>query len=117
MQILKMKIVGFNILDSTLQIKFCFEGSEKDIDQYEAHNFNAVELREDITLDEILKALAQNGWNIAFQQHAAESIAKDNKKIKKFKSLINKEFSYSEHDLFAIKASEEQPPIEGLMVI
>jgi hypothetical protein len=117
MQTLKMKIVGFNRLDGTLQIKFCFKDSQKDIDQYEAHNFNAVELREDITLDEILKALAQNGWNIAFQQSAAEDITQDNDKVTKFESLISKEFLYSEQDLFATQASDEQPPIEGLMVI
>jgi|694.fasta_scaffold135611_4 hypothetical protein len=117
MQTLKMKIVGFDRLNSTLQIKFCFESAKKDIDKYEAHNFNVIELREDITLDDILKALAKNGWNIAFQQSAAEDIAEDNDKVTKFESLISKEFSYSEQDLFAIQASDEQPPVEGLMVI
>lgn len=44
MNSLRMKIVGFNDLSSTLQIKFCSDLAEKPIDDYPIHEFNVVEL-------------------------------------------------------------------------
>ena len=117
MQQLKMKIVGFDKLKSTLQIKFSSENAEKDIEEYPYHEFNVVEMHENITQEEVLKALALNGWNIALQQDIAEETARNSQKVAEYQSLIGEEFTYTDEDLFAVVPSERQPETENLMVI
>jgi hypothetical protein len=120
MNSLKMKIVGFDTIKSALSIKFASDLAEKNIDEYESHLFNVVQENEEITNDEILKALAQNGWNIALQQEIAEQIAKDNKKINQYKNYVGEEFEYTIEELFGpqnIVAAEDQPLSQGLMII
>jgi hypothetical protein len=114
-----MKIVGYDILKSTLQIKFCSDLAEKSIDEYETHLFNVVQESE-VSDKEILKALAQNGWNIALQQEIAEQTAKDNEKVTQYTSYVGKEFDYSALELFTPEPTipaEDQPLSIGLMVI
>jgi len=117
MNYLKMKVVGFDNLKGAIQLKFSSDLAEKNIDEYPSYDFNIVEMNDEVVLDDILKALAQNGWNIAFQQEVAEQTAKDNQKIKQYQSIINEEFKFSYDDLYATPAAEEQPMTEGLMVI
>ena len=115
-----MKFVGFNIIKSTIQIKFASDLAEKSIDEYDYHEFNVVELHDNVQIDEILKSLALAGWNIALQQEIAEQTAKNNEKVNLYKSFINQEFTFSEESLFAppeCKVSEKQPLSTGLMVI
>ena len=119
MNALKMKVVGFDVVKSTLQIKFASDLAEKSIDEYEAHLFNVVQ-DGDVTNEEIIKALAQNGWNIALQQEIAEQTAKDNEKVFQYKSYVGKEFEYTVDELFNPQPTipaEEQPISTGLMVI
>ena len=114
-----MKVVGFDVVKSTLQIKFASDLAEKPIDDYEAHLFNVVQ-EGDVTNEEIIRALAQNGWNIALQQEIAEQTAKDNQKVSQYKSYVNQEFEYTEEELFTLRPtipSEDQPISTGLMVI
>ena len=114
-----MKIVGFDVIKSTLQIKFASNLAEKPIDEYEAHLFNVIQ-DGDVTNEEIIKALAQNGWNIALQQELAEQIAKDNQKVSQYKSYIGQEFEYTAEELFNPQPTvpaEDQPISTGLMVI
>jgi hypothetical protein len=117
MQSLKMKIVEFNPLNGILSIKFASDNAEKKIEEYPSHQFNVVEMHENVKLDEILKALAQNGWNIAFQQEAAEEIVRNNVKINIYKNLVGNEFSYTQQELFSQEASENQPNTDGLMIV
>ena len=117
MNSLKMKVVGFDIIKSTLQIKFCSNLAEKPIDEYETHLFNVVQEDSAVTNEQILKALAQNGWNIALQQEIAEQTAKNNTLVSQYKSYIGKEIEYTSEELFATEASEDQPLSQGLMVI
>jgi hypothetical protein len=120
MNSLKMKVVGFDIIKSTLQIKFASDLAEKPIDEYETHLFSVVQEDNAVTDEQILQALAQNGWNIALQQEIAEQTAKDNQKVDQYKSYVGKEFSYTAEELFApqaCQAAEEQPLSQGLMVI
>jgi hypothetical protein len=115
-----MKIVGYDILKSTLQIKFASDLAEKPIDEYETHLFNVVQENDTVTDNEILKALAQNGWDIALQQEIAEQTARDNKKVSQYKSYVGKEFTYSSTEIFMPEqtiAAEDQPLSQGLMVI
>lgn len=115
-----MKIVGFDTIKSTLKIKFASDLAEKSIDEYDWHEFNVIELNEDVTEKQVLKALAQNGWNIALQQEIAEQTAKNSKKVAYYKSLENTNFKYSAEELFepeACQAAEDQPLSQGLMVI
>lgn len=115
-----MKIVGFDTIKSTIKIKFASDLAEKSIDEYDWHEFNIVELNENVTENEILKALAQNGWNIALQQEIAEQTAKNSKKVAYYKSLEGTNFKYSAEELFAsevCQAAEDQPLSTGLMVI
>ena len=115
---IKMKIVGFNVLNGTLQIKFSSDTSEKKIDEYPAQDFNVVEMHDAVTIDEILIALAQTGHQFALQQEVAEQTSKDNKKIKIFKSLIGKQFEYNVFELFNPSCpSENQPKTKDLMII
>ena len=120
MNSIRMKVVGFDVIKSTLQIKFASDLAEKPIDDYEAHLFNVVQENNEVTDNQILKALAQNGWNIALQQEIAEQIAKDNEKISQYKTYVGKEFNFTAGDLFApgpTIPAEDQPLSEGLMVI
>jgi hypothetical protein len=117
MNSLKMKIVGFDENKSTLLVKFASDLAEKPIEDYDFHYFNVVENDDGVVLDDILKALAQNGWNIALQQEIAEQTSKDNEKVQLYKALVDKEFDFTADDLFATPAAEEQPITEGLMVI
>jgi hypothetical protein len=120
MKSLKMKIVDFDAINSTLYIKFASDLAEKPIDKYEAHKFNVMEQGDDVELRDIVKALAQNGWNIALQQELAEQNAKDNEKVQKYKSLVNEEFDYLAEELFFSEPTvpaKDQPLSEGLMVI
>jgi hypothetical protein len=120
MQSLQMKIAGFDVLTGALLIKFAADTSEKPIDDYPAHQFNVVENNETVTLDEVLKALAQTGWDIAFQQEVAEQTAKNNEKVAIYKSLIGSSYTYTGEELFAPPQScpsENQPSTQGLMVI
>lgn len=115
-----MKIVKFDTLNGTMSIKFAGDTAEKPIDDYPAHDFNIVEMHENVTTDQILKALAQNGWNIAFQQEASEEIARNSVKIGAYKNLVGNQFIYTQEELFAPEAcvaSENQPSTEGLMII
>lgn len=117
---LKMKIVGFDVIKSTLQIKFASDLAEKPIDDYETHLFNVVQENDEVTDNQILKALAQNGWNIALQQEIAEQTAKDNTKITQYKRYVGQEFNYSIEELFAPEPTipaEDQPISQGLMII
>ena len=114
-----MKIVGFDIIKSTLEIKFASNLAEKPIDEYEAHLFNVVQ-DGNVTNEEIIKALAQNGWNIALQQEIAEQTARDNEKVSQYKSYVGKEFEYTAEELFNPQPTipaEDQPISTGLMVI
>jgi len=116
---LRMKVVGFDVIKSTLQIKFASDLAEKPIDDYEAHLFNVVQ-KGDVTNEQIIKALAQNGWNIALQQEIAEQTAKDNEKVSQYKNYIGQEFNYTIEELFAPEPTipaEDQPLSQGLMVI
>lgn len=116
---LRMKVVGFDVIKSSLEIKFASDLAEKPIEEYETHLFNVVQENE-VTDEDILKALAQNGWNIALQQEIAEQTAKDNKKVAQYKNYVGKEFSYTTEELFApqaCQAAEDQPLSQGLMVI
>jgi len=117
MNSIKMKIVGFDRLKSAVQIKFCSDLAEKNIEEYPTYDFNVVETDNSVTQKQVLKALASTGWNIALQQEIAEQIAKNSKKVAEYESLISQEFLFSEDDLYAIEASEEQPTTEGLMII
>ena len=119
MNSLRMKVVGFDVVKSTLQIKFASDLAEKPIDEYETHLFNVVQ-EGAVTNEDIIKALAQNGWNIALQQEVAEQIGKDNQKVNQYKSYIGKEFEYTADELFNLQptmAAEDQPLSQGLMVI
>ena len=119
MNALKMKIVGYDILKSTLQIKFASDLAEKTIDEYETHLFNVVQ-DGDVTNEQIIKALAQNGWNIALQQEIAEQTAKDNEKVSQYKKYVGQEFNYTAEELFNPQPTipaEDQPISTGLMVI
>jgi DNA-binding PucR family transcriptional regulator len=114
-----MKVVGFDIIKSTLEIKFASDLAEKPIEQYETHLFNVVQNGE-VTNEEIIKELAKNGWNIALQQEIAEQIAKDNEKVSQYKSYVNQEFEYTAEELFNPQSTipaEDQPISTGLMVI
>ena len=120
MNSLIMKVVGFDVIKSTLQIKFASDLAEKPIEEYETHLFNVVQENNQVTDSEILKALAQNGWNIALQQEIAEHIAKDNEKVNQYKSYVGQEILFTQEELFAPEAavaSENQPITQGLMVI
>jgi hypothetical protein len=120
MDSLKMKVVGFDTIKSTLQIKFCSNLSEKSIDEYETHLFNVVQENESVTNEDIIKALAKNGWNIALQQEIAEQIAKDNEKITQYKSYVGEEFEYTANELFNAQPTDpakDQPLSQGLMII
>ena len=117
MNYLRMKVVGFDVQKGAIQLKFASDLAEKSIDEYPSYDFNIVEMDVDVSLDDILKALAQNGWNIAFQQEVAETSAKDNEKIKQYQQIIDEQFEFSYDDLYATPAAEEQPFTEGLMVI
>jgi hypothetical protein len=120
MQSLQMKIAGFDVLNGTILIKFAADTAEKLIDDYPSHQFNVVEENENVKLEEVLKALAQTGWNIAFQQEVAEQTAKDNEKIALYQSLIGSFYVYTGEELFAPPKScpsENQPSTQGLMVI
>lgn len=117
MQSLKMKIVGFNTLDGTLHIKFAGDTAEKSIDDYPTHNFNVQTANDNVTLDDVLKALAQTGWQAALQQEIAEQTAKDNEAIAIYNSLVGNEFVFTGDELFAQEASENQPTTQGLMII
>ena len=117
MNSLRMKVVGFDVLKSTLQIKFASDLAEKSIDEYETHLFNVVQEDGQVTNDQILKALAQNGWNIALQQEIAEQTAKDNEKVAQYKSYIGKEYNYTYSELYSTQAAEDQPLSQGLMII
>ena len=114
---LTMKIVGFDILTSSLHIKFASDLAEKDIEEYPYHAFNVVEMNEQVTQEEVLSALAVNGWYIALQQDVAEDIARNSTKITEYQGLIGTEFGFTGEDLFALQAAENQPQVEGLMVI
>jgi hypothetical protein len=114
-----MKVVGFDIIKSTLEIKFASDLAEKPIDEYETHLFNVVQ-EGDVTNEEIIKALAKNGWNIALQQEIAEQTAKDNEKVIQYKSYVGQEFEYTAEELFNPQPTvpaEDQPISTGLMVI
>jgi hypothetical protein len=116
---LRMKVVGFDVIKSTLEIKFASDLAEKPIDEYETHLFNVVQ-EGNVSNEEILKALAQNGWNIALQQEIAEQLAKDNEKVAQYKSYVGKELTYTTEELFNPRPTipaEDQPLSEGLMVI
>ena len=120
MQSLQMKIVHFDALSGAISIKFAGDTAEKSIDEYPAHDFNIVETNENVKIEDILKALAQNGWNIAFQQEASEEIARNNHKIGVYKNLVGNKFSYTQDELFSpltCEASDNQPSTQGLMVI
>jgi hypothetical protein len=120
MQSLQMKVVGFDVLNGTILIKFAGDTAEKSIDEYPSHQFNVVEDNKNVTLDEVLKALAQTGWNIAFQQEVAEQTAKDNEKVALYKSLIGSAYVFTGEELFSTPQacpSENQPSTKGLMVI
>ena len=120
MQSLQMKIDGFDVLNGTILIKFAGDTAEKPIDDYPAHQFNVVEENENVNLEEVLKALAQTGWNIAFQQEVAEQIAKDNEKIVLYQSLVGSSYVYTGEELFAPPQAcpaNNQPSTQGLMVI
>jgi hypothetical protein len=117
--LLKMKVVGFDAVKSTLQIKFASDLAEKPIDEYESHLFNVVQ-DGNATNEEIIKALAQNGWNIALQQEIAEQISKDNEKVSQYQSYVGKEFEYTADELFNPQPTipaEDQPISTGLMII
>jgi hypothetical protein len=119
MNFLKMKVVGFDDLKGTLQIKFASDLAEKPIDEYETHLFNVVQESE-VSNEDIVKALAQNGWNIALQQEIAEENAKDNQKIAQYKNYVGLEFEYNFEELFNSQPTipaEEQPLSTGLMII
>lgn len=120
MQSLKMKIDGFDVLNGTILIKFAGDTAEKPIDEYPSHKFNVVEDNENVTLNAVLKALAQTGWNIAFQQEVAEQTAKNNEKVAIYQALIGSSYEYSGEELFAPEAcvaEDNQPSTQGLMVI
>ena len=120
MQAMQMKVVNFDALSGAISIKFAADTAEKPIDDYPAHDFNVVEMDSDVKIEHILKALAQNGWNIAFQQEASEEIARNNHKIGVYKNLVGNRFSYTQEELFAPEAciaEENQPSSQGLMVI
>lgn len=115
-----MKVVGFDVLNGSLWIKFAGDTAEKSIDDYPAHQFNVVEEHENVTLNEVLKALAQTGWNIAFQQEVAEQTAKDNYKVEMYQSLVGSAYVFTGDELFSTPQacpSENQPTTKGLMVI
>lgn len=119
MDSLKIKIVGYDVIKSSLQIKFASNLAEKPIDEYETHLFNVVQDGE-VTNDEIIKALAQNGWNIALQQEIAEQTAKDNEKVSQYKSYVGQKFEYTYEELFIPQPTipaKEQPISTGLMII
>jgi hypothetical protein len=112
-----MKIVGFDVIKSTLQIKFASDLAEKLIDEYEEHLLTVLQEHDQVTDEEIIKALAKNGWNIALQQELAEQTAKDNKLVSQYKNYVSKEFEYTADELFFTQAAEEQPISTGLMII
>jgi len=119
MNSLKMKVVGFDVVKSTLQIKFASDLAEKPIDEYETHLFNVVQ-EGPVTNENIIQALAQNGWNIALQQEIAEQTAKDNQKVIQYKGYVGREFEYTAEELFSPKPTipaEDQPLSTGLMII
>jgi hypothetical protein len=120
MQTLKMKVVGFNPLDGILQIKFAGDTAEKSIDEYPAHQFNVQVENENVTLDDVLKALAQTGWNAALQQEIAEETARDNEAIALYTKLIGEEYDFTFQELFqqsACQVAENQPLSRGLMEV
>ena len=119
MNSLKMKIVGFDTLKGAVQIKFASDLADKAIDEYPSYDFNVVENDDSVILDDVLKALAQNGWSIALQQEIAETISKDNKKIELYKTVIGQEFVFTE-DIFmptTCPTAENQPLSTGLVII
>ena len=120
MQAMQMKIVHFDALSGAISIKFAGDKAEKPIDEYPAHEFNIVETHNNVKVEDILKALAQNGWNIAFQQEASEEIARNDVKIGVYKNLVGNKFSYTQEELFAPEAciaEDNQPATQGLIII
>ena len=120
MKSIQMKIVNFDPISASMSIKFAADTAEKNIDEYQAHDFNVVEMHDKVNMEDILKALAQTGWSIAFQQEAAEEIARNNVKIGAYKNLVGNRFSYTQEELFSpttCVASDNQPSTQGLMVI
>lgn len=120
MDSVKMKLVGFDPVNSTLQIKFAGDNAEKQIDEYEAHNFSVLEMHDNVSISDIMIALAQNGYQIALQQELAETIARNDSKVALYKSLIGTEMVYSANELFpevSCKPAEHQPLSTGLQVI
>lgn len=120
MNSLHIKVVDYDVIKSTLYIKFASDLAERPIDEYEAHMFNVVEESESTSDAEILKSLAQAGWNIALQQEIAEQIAKNSIKVAKYKSYVGQELLYTQEELFSPVcnvAAEDQPISVGLMVI
>ena len=114
-----MKIVGYDNLSGALQIKFAGDTAEKTIDEYPAHDFSVLEMHENVSISEILVALAQNGFQIALQQELAEEISRNNSKTETYKSLINNEFEFSPESLFPQPEypAPNQPISTGLMVV
>lgn len=120
MEKIKMKLVGYDPATSSLQIKFAGENAEKPIDEYDFHNFSVLEMHENVAISDILRALAQNGYQIALQQELAETIARNDAKVGLYKSLIGTEIEYTAEQLFppvVCVPSENQPLSTGLQVI
>jgi hypothetical protein len=120
MNALKMKIVAFDAISGTLQIKFAADTAFKSIDEYPTHDFNVKIENDTVTIDDILKALAQTGWAAAFQQEVAEQTAKDNEAVKMYTNLVGKEFDFTSEALFALPPtcpSEKQPTVSGAVII
>jgi hypothetical protein len=118
MELVKMKIVSFDELTGAFHIKFASDESEKEIDEYPAHLFSVLELRENISINEILTALAQEGHKVLIQQNLAEEIARNNSKTEQYKMLVGTDIEYNVDTLFNQEfPSPNQPISTGLMVI
>ena len=114
-----MKVVGYNDVNGTVELKFASDLSERSIDDYTAHSFTVLD-ENGTGLPGVLKALAQNGWNIALQQEIVDANIKNNTRVNEYKAIIGEEFTFDQEFLFAPppnQAAENQPHSQGSMVI
>lgn len=112
-----MKVVKFDDVEGTLHVKFASEATAKPIDEYKEHKFLVMDFGEEFNHDLVLSELARIGYHIVVQQEKAEENVRNNAKIEEFRKFVGNEYEFDSTELFACKASENQPPTEGLMEV
>lgn len=115
---LNMKIVSFDKLTGTIEACFASDRAERPIEEYPRHPIQVVDEDGGSDLADVMKAIAQTGWQIAVQQQAAEDQAKNDTRMGQYAALVGQEFGYAAEDLFAAPkccAADNQPTTEGLI--